>query len=82
MLFPDAEHGQGQTHFIVEIALRFQDPVSLGEHGGDHLLRAGLSHTAGDTHHPDIQGTAVMLCQVFQRLPAGIHQDIGKRSVP
>ena len=76
MLVPDIENGERESDFIVEVALGLQHAEFLAEHRGDHLLCARLAHAAGDAHHTDIQRAAVVLCNIFERLFAGVYFDI------
>ena len=68
ILLAQSENSERQTKLIVEIAGRFQYPVSFREYTGDHLLRAGLSDAAGDPDHLYSKLLPVKLCDRHQRL--------------
>lgn len=81
VFFPDVEYRQRKTDFVVKVAFCFQHPVFLGENRSNHFFCACLSYTAGDAYNFDIQASAVVLCNVFERLQTGRNLNPGEGNI-
>ena len=50
-----AENGDGQAEFVVEIAFGFECLIFPAQHTVGHLFGARFTHTAHDTHHRNVE---------------------------
>ena len=77
MFFSDAEDGQRQADFVIEIAFGLQYVKMLSENRGNHFFCAGLAYAAGDPHHRNGQSAAVAGCDGLDGFQCGRNLDIG-----
>ena len=61
-----AQKGQGGPHVVVVVLRGFPDLELRPQHGGDHLLGGGLSHTAGDLNHRNGKPVPIRRGQGFE----------------
>ena len=61
-----AQQGQGRTDVVIEILRGLEDVQLRLQHGGDHFLRGGFAHAAGDLHEGDLKFVPVGGGQVPQ----------------
>ena len=78
ILFPQAEHSQGQSQFIVKVSLCFQSAVFLAEYRSDHFLGAGLTYTSGNPNYRDLKLLQIEFRNVLYCLKGGFHHNVWK----
>ena len=66
---------QRQTDFIIIVAGCFMYFILLSKNGCNEFFCTGLTHTAGDTHHPDIQLLTIKSSSLLQSHKTVFHKD-------
>ena len=77
VLLRQAEQCLRHAHVVIEVALRGQNVVFLGQHGTDEFLRCRLAVGARDAYHRNLELAAMLACQHLQYL-----QHVGYQQQP
>ena len=75
MILRQTEQGLGHTNIIIEVALRIEHIVFLGEHGSHKFLGGCLTVGACDADDGDIELATVLTGQILEGLQTVIDKD-------
>ena len=71
-----SEHRQWKSQFVIKITQSFQYLKFLFQYCCNHLFRAGLSHTSGDTYNRNLQLFQIICCQILYCLQRRLNLNI------